>query len=53
MNPEIIDFLSFREEPIPEDKRESCANTELGPEVVNQSNFLIIVEWGLDIRKCR
>ena len=23
--------FSFREEPIPEEKRESCANTELGP----------------------
>ena len=28
--------FSFREEPIPEEKRESCANTELGPEVVTK-----------------
>ena len=39
LNPGLFDFLLFREEPIPEEKRESCANTELGPEVVNQSKF--------------
>ena len=27
-------LVFYREEPIPEDKRESCANTELGPEVI-------------------
>ena len=28
-----LSLVLFREEPIPEEKRESCSNTELGPEV--------------------
>ena len=36
-------FFSFREEPIPEDKRESCANTELGPEVFTKYQILFSI----------
>ena len=36
-------FFSFREEPIPEDKRESCANTELGPEVFTKYGILFSI----------
>ena len=35
--------FSFREEPIPEEKRESCANTELGPEVFTKYSILISI----------
>merc|ERR1719220_1419255 len=34
-------MISKREEPIPEDKRESCANTELGPEVKNNCTIFL------------
>ena len=33
--------MFFREEPIPEEKRESCANTELGPEVIRNSQYRV------------
>ena len=42
----------YREEPIPEEKRESCANTELGPEVKNTIQSIPDVS-GLSLAKCR
>ena len=39
----LTNILSCREEPIPEEKRESCANTELGPEVHNAISIPVII----------
>merc|ERR1719187_2515989 len=43
-------MISKREEPIPEDKRESCANTELGPEVKN--NCTIFLGYTSNMASC-
>jgi len=47
---EINKMIIKREEPIPEDKRESCANIELGPEVKN--NCTIFLGYTSNMASC-
>ena len=47
-----LSLVLCREEPIPEEKRESCANTELGPEVKITIQSIPDIS-GFTLAKCR